>query len=516
MYKELIVNITENETRVALLENSNLVELYIERGDDEIITGNIYKGTIQRVLPGMQAAFVDIGIKQAAFLYIDDVIQKQNIDKNGHPQKNFNSDDDTKNNEDSEFVYETRKRNIPIEDILTEGQQIMVQVVKSPIGTKGARVSTYISIPGRYLVLMPSVDHIGISKRIENEDERSRLRNLISDNRDVNYGYIFRTASDGIDENQLKKEVNLLVNSWENIRIRHRDNDSPYVLHRDLKITFRAIRDLLTHEANKLIIDNKVGYKAIHSFLKKIMPELDVKIELYNKQEPVFDHFNIEGDITRALRKKVWLKSGGYIIIEHTEALTSIDINTGRYVGKKNFEETIFKTNREAIKEIAYQVRLRNIGGIIIIDFIDMEKEEHRDKIYEELIEYFKKDKSKTNIIPMSEIGLIQMTRKRVRKSLNKTLCDVCKTCGGDGFVLSKKSIISKIYRQLRRHYQDMEGDEFNIYVNPEMADFIIQEETNTMLKLEYEFGKNIKIFKNKNFHIEEFEVQESKNKIDN
>ena len=190
MYKELIVNITENETRVALLENSNLVELYIERGDDEIITGNIYKGTIQRVLPGMQAAFVDIGIKQAAFLYIDDVIQKQNIDKNGHPQKNFNSDDDTKNNEDSEFVYETRKRNIPIEDILTEGQQIMVQVVKSPIGTKGARVSTYISIPGRYLVLMPSVDHIGISKRIENEDERSRLRNLISDNRDVNYGYI--------------------------------------------------------------------------------------------------------------------------------------------------------------------------------------------------------------------------------------------------------------------------------------------------------------------------------------
>lgn len=509
MYKELIVNVTENETRVALVEDSNLVELFIERSDDENINGNIYKGVVQRVLPGMQAAFVDIGIKQAAFLYIDDVIQKQNLDKNQPPEdKKKSPEGDVSKNE---LKDETKRKNIPIEDILKEGQQLMVQVVKAPIGSKGARISTYISLPGRYLVLMPSVDHIGISKRIEDEEERDRLKGIISEIRDVNFGYIFRTASEKIDSEQLKIEMNMLVNSWENIKRRYRKHDSPYVLHRDLKVTFRAIRDLITHEADKLIIDTEVGYKSIQSFLSKIMPELNVKIELYKGPDPIFDYYNIEGDVSRSLRKKVWLKSGGYIVIEHTEALTSIDVNTGRYIGKKNFEETIFKTNMEAIKEIAYQIRLRNIGGIIIIDFIDMEKEENRDKIFEELKEKFKHDKNKTNILPMSEIGLIQMTRKRVRKSLNKTLCEVCKNCNGDGFVLSKKSIIKNIYRQLKRHYFDMQGDEFNIYVNNEMAEYIIQEETNTMLKLEYETGKNIKIFKNDKFHIEEFEITESK-----
>ncbi len=509
MYKELIVNVTENETRVALVEDSNLVELFIERNDDENINGNIYKGVVQRVLPGMQAAFVDIGIKQAAFLYIDDVIQKQNLEKNQPPQDKRDSVSDEKT--EPENNEEIKKKNIPIEKILKEGQQIMVQVVKAPIGSKGARVSTYISLPGRYLVLMPSVDHIGISKRIEDEDERNRLKGIISEIRDVNFGYIFRTASEKIDEEQLKIEMNMLVNSWENIKRRYRKHSSPYVLHRDLKVTFRAIRDLITHEADKLIIDTEVGYKSIQSFLSKIMPELNVKIELYKGPDPIFDYYNIEGDVSRALRKKVWLKSGGYIVIEHTEALTSIDVNTGRYIGKKNFEETIFKTNMEAIKEIAYQIRLRNIGGIIIIDFIDMEKEENREKTYEDLKDKFKKDKNKTNILPMSEIGLIQMTRKRVRKSLNKTLCETCKNCNGDGFVLSKKSIIKNIYRQLKRHYYDMKGDEFNIYVNNEMADYITQEETNTMLKLEYEIGKNIKIYKNNKFHIEEFEITEHK-----
>ena len=503
MYKELIVNVCETETRVALVEDGNVTELFIERGDEENITGNIYKGTVQRVLPGMQAAFVDIGLKQAAFLYVDDVIKKQNLDEEEPPEKpNGLTDKD-------EFVPNNTQRNIPIEQLLREGQQIMVQVVKAPIGTKGARVSTYISIPGRYLVLMPNVDHIGISKRIDTDEERARLKNLINDLRKVKYGYIFRTASESIDSDQLRTEMDLLVNSWENIKRRYRQYSAPYTLHRDLKVTFRAIRDLLTHEANKLIIDSNIGYESIKSFLRKIMPELKVKVELYDGPEPIYDFYNIEGDISRALKKKVWLKSGGYIVIEHTEALTSIDVNTGRYVGKQNFEKTIFKTNMEAIKEIAYQIRLRNIGGIIILDFIDMESEQNKVRVFEELREVFKNDKSKTNILPMSEIGLIQMTRKRVRQSLNKVLCDSCPNCNGDGFVLSRKTILQKILREIRRFNRDMAGHEFIVRVNPSMAEYISREESNIILRLESEFGKHIRIQKNADFHIEEFEITE-------
>lgn len=503
MYKELIVNVCETETRVALVEDGNISELFIERGDEENITGNIYKGTVQRVLPGMQAAFVDIGLKQATFLYVDDVIKKQNLDESEPPERiNGLTDKD-------DFVPNNTQRDIPIEQLLREGQQIMVQIVKAPIGTKGARVSTYISIPGRYLVLMPNVDHIGISKRIDDDEERSRLKTMINELRKVKYGYIFRTASEGMDIEQLKTEMDLLVNSWENIKKRYRQYSAPYTLHRDLKVTFRAIRDLLTHEANKLIIDSSIGHESIKSFLRKIMPELKVKVELYEGPEPIYDYFNIEGDISRALKKKVWLKSGGYIVIEHTEALTSIDVNTGRYVGKQNFEETIFKTNMEAIKEIAYQIRLRNIGGIIILDFIDMETDENKLKVFEELKEIFKNDKSKTNILPMSEIGLIQMTRKRVRQSLNKVLCDNCPNCSGDGFVLSKKTIFQKILRELRRFNRDMAGHEFVVRVNPEMADYIVKEESNIIIRLENEFGKHIRIQKNADFHIEEFEITE-------
>ncbi|MBU1168803.1 MAG: Rne/Rng family ribonuclease [Proteobacteria bacterium] len=503
MYKELIVNVTENETRVALIEDGNITELFIERGDEENITGNIYKGTVQRVLPGMQAAFVDIGLKQAAFLYVDDVIKKQNLDADEPPENGIVIQDK------EDFLPDNTSRNIPIEQLLRDGQQIMVQIVKAPIGTKGARVSMYISIPGRYLVLMPNVDHIGISKRINNEEERTRLKEILFTNRKVKYGYIFRTASEGIDDDQLSTEIDLLVNSWENIKRRYRQYSAPYTLHRDLKVTFRAIRDLITHEANKLIIDSSIGYESIKSFLRKIMPELKVKVELYDGQEPIYDFYNIEGDISRALKKKVWLKSGGYIVIEHTEALTSIDVNTGRYVGKQNFEETIFKTNLEAIKEIAYQIRLRNIGGIIILDVIDMENEENKLRIFEELKEVFKNDKSKTNILPMSEIGLIQMTRKRVRKSLNKILCENCPNCGGDGFILSKKTVVQKIYREINRHCRDMAGSEFIVRVNPEMADYILREESNIVLRLEKELGRHIRIQKNANYHIEEFEITE-------
>lgn len=506
MHKELVVNVTEHETRVALLENGNIAEIFIERGDDANIAGNIYKGRVQRVLPGMQAAFVDIGLSQAAFLYVDDVIHKQNINSFEPPDKKV------KNENESDI-----KNDVPIEKLLKEGQELMVQVTKSPIGTKGARITTYISIPGRYLVLMPNVDHIGISKRIDDENERQRLKDIINSKRSIEYGYIFRTASEGIDSDQLGKEIDLLVNSWENIKRRYRNFTPPYLLHRDLTVTFRAIRDLLTHEAQTLVIDSLIGYDAVLSFLKKIMPELKVDVELYTNSEPIFEYYNIEGDISRALKRKVWLKSGGYIVIEQTEALTSIDVNTGRYVGNHNFEDTIYNTNLEAIGEIAYQIRLRNIGGIIIIDFIDMDKQENKDNIYNILKDHFKDDKSKTNILPMSEIGLIQMTRKRVKKSLTRMLCEPCPNCYGDGYILSKKTISQKIYREINRYSRDMVGDEFILRVNPEMSNYLTMEETSIIHSLEYRVNKKINIIPDEKYHVEEFEITEKvtgKNKI--
>lgn len=500
MYKELVVNVTEQETRVALLEDGNIVELFVERGDDTNINGNIYKGRVQRVLPGMQAAFVDIGLNQAAFIYVDDVQKKQNIGENEAP---FSE------NGNKEFAPDNTGRQIPIEELLHEGQELMVQVVKSPIGTKGARITTYISLPGRYLVLMPNVDHIGISKRIASEEERTRLRDLISGKREIPYGYIFRTAGEGIAAEQLKREMDLLVNSWENIKKRYRSFSSPYRLHRDLTVTFRAIRDLLTHEADRLTIDNKYGFDSVNNFIRKIMPELKVKVEYYDRPEPIFEAFNLEGDISRALKKKVWLKCGGYIVIEQTEALTSIDVNTGRYVGKHNFEETIFKTNLEAIREISAQVRLRNIGGIIILDLIDMESLENRERVFEVLKEAFKKDKCRTNILPMSEIGLVQMTRKRVRKSLTRMLCEECPVCYGDGYTISKMTLSQKIYREIHRHARDMMGDIFTLKVSEEMADYLHREEIGTINAIESRLGKKIEIYPIRRFHREEFELTE-------
>jgi len=393
MYRELVVNATDHETRVALLENGTIVELFIERDDESNITGNIYKGKVQRVLPGMQAAFVDIGLSQAAFLYVDDVLGESKIINTDPEETDKVDDEDEENIYPCKVFHENR-----IEDLIHEGQEILVQVAKSPISTKGARITTYISLPGRYLVLMPNVDHIGISRRIEDETERKRLKDIITDLRNDRYGYIIRTACEGVETNVIKKEMEFLIKIWNDIQNKSQSVSPPRLIHKDLTVTLRAVRDLLTDEADKLIIDSEEIYQGVQNFLKNVMKDLNVSVELYNGREPIFDEYNLEGDISRALKKKIWLKSGGYIIIEHTEALVSIDVNTGRFVGKYNFEETILKTNLEAVNEIAYQIRLRNIGGIIIIDFIDMQKESNKEKVYNSLKKALLKDKSKTNV----------------------------------------------------------------------------------------------------------------------
>lgn len=512
MYKKIIINVFDHETRVALVEDETIAELFIERKGSRDSTGNIYKGRVQRVLPGMQAAFVDIGLNQAAFIYVDDVIRYDYRDIEAHFSCN-DIDDENGIEEDPEadVSYPLNAQNDNIEDLITEGQEILVQVSKSPIGTKGARITSNISLPGRFLVLMPTSSHIGISRRIEDESERQRLKDIVTElAQNSSMGYIVRTAAEGVQKEKLAYEMGFLKNLWCNIQKKYQTAGTPSLLHQELNLSLRAVRDLLLQEAEKLVIDSRKDYESVLAFLETFNPSLKESVELYQGKEPVFDAYNLEGDISRALKRKVWLKSGGYIVIEHTEALVAIDVNTGRYVGKHNLEETILKTNLEAVKEIAYQIRLRDIGGIIIIDFIDMEKKSNQEKVFSALNEAFTKDRSKTHILPISEMGLIQMTRKRTRKPLTRLLCDACPYCDGEGYIISIKTICYSIYREILRYAADMTGCRLTVRVNPEVAEFLHGEENRLIPGLEKTLKKQIVIYPDSRYHMEAFEIIES------
>jgi ribonuclease G len=509
MYKQLIINVAEHETRVALLEDGNIAELYVDRGDDSDIAGNIYKGKVLRVLPGMQAAFVNIGLHQAAFIYVDDVFYNGFKEYERLFNVEFESDEDSLEDEANALPSFPKKGDFNIEELLCEGQDILVQAAKSPMGTKGARISSYISLPGRFLVLMPNSDHIGVSRRIEDEAERERLKGMVQKLRTEDFGYIVRTAAEGEQEEKLAYEMGFLNNLWQNIQKKYENAPAPSLMHQELSISLRAVRDLLIQEVEKVVVDAKPTYHAILSFLNTYMPSLKDHVVLYEGSEPVFDAYNLEGDISRALKRKVWLKSGGYILIEHTEALVAIDVNTGRYVGKHNLEETILKTNLEAVKEIAYQIRLRDLGGIIIIDFIDMEKKPNQEKIFSALKEALKKDKSKTHVLPMSEMGLIQMTRKRTREPLTRILCEPCFYCEGEGYLVSRQSICYSIYREILRDAHDMDGPQLTLRVNPQIAEIFLGEEDILIASLERCIGKQIVIYPNPEFHMEQFDIFE-------
>jgi ribonuclease G len=507
MYKQLIINVTEHETRVAHLEDGNIAELYVDRGDDSDIAGNIYKGRVRRVLPGMQAAFVDIGLNQAAFIYVDDIYS--NDYKEWKEIFNIEDEDEEMPSDEDSNPAPIKKRDVQIEELISEGQEILVQAAKSPMGTKGARVSSYASLPGRFLVLMPTSDHIGISRRIEDEVERQRLKKMVQALRTRDYGYIVRTAAEGEHEEKLAYEMNFLNNLWENIQKKFQTAPVPSLLNQELSVSLRAVRDLLIQEVEKLVIDSKTTYEAVLTFLDTYMPSLKDHVIFYEGSEPVFDAYNLEGEISRALKRKVWLKSGGYILIEHTEALAAVDVNTGRYVGKHNLEETILKTNLEAVKEIAYQIRLRDIGGIIIIDFIDMERKSNQEKVFNALKESLKKDKSKTHVLPMSEMGLIQMTRKRTREPLTRILCEPCFYCEGEGYLISRQSICYNIYREILRDTLDIHSGRLTLRVNPEIAEFLHGKENEIITSLERKIGRQIVIYPNSQFHMEEFDIYE-------
>ena len=502
MGSELVINTTSHETRIALIENGTIAELYIERSRIKGIVGNIYKGRVIRVLPGMQAAFVDIGLEKAAFLYVADVfdaIEEYETFLDASEKKDESGDG-------REFQPVMH----PIEDLLQEGQELLVQVSKEPIGTKGARITSHISLPGRHLVYMPTVDHVGISRRIGDEEERERLREIVERIKTPGSGFIVRTVSEGKSEEDLASDLRYLTQLWSGIVSRKENAGVPTLIHSDLDVTQKVVRDILTDQVDRIVVDAKPEHDKIVQFITTFLPKMKYSIELYEEDEPIFDHYGLEVDISRALGRKVWLKSGGYIIVEQTEALTAIDVNTGRFVGKHNLEDTILKTNLEAVKEIAYQLRLRNIGGIIIIDFIDMEKEVNREKVFTALEEALKADKSKTNILKISELGLVEMTRKRVRESLGRLLCEPCPYCEGRGYVKSKLTICHELFRELRREMLDIRGSKVMLTVHPQVADLLYDEERKGLEELEKRFKKNITIRAKPGFHQEQFEISVS------
>lgn len=440
---EIAINVTPQETRVAVLENKVVTELFVDRAKKKDFVGNVYKGKVVKVLPGMQAAFVDVGLERAAFVHVSDLsvgTEPGDILVDG--------DDDDKG---AEFPHPRRQTVRPIEELLEEGQELIVQISKGPIGTKGPRVTSYCSLPGRFLVLMPNVDHLGVSRRIPQDEERSRLKDVMKRIREPGYGYIVRTVSEGVSEEELKSDVEFLTAMWQDIVNRQEASPAPAALHADLSLTLRVVRDLFTKNVKRLLIDSKAEYDAVKEFVRRYLPQQTSRIFHYEKDEGLFDSLGIEMEIARALSRKVWLKSGGHIVIDHTEAMTVIDVNTGRFVGKRDPEETILKNNLEATREIAYQLKLRGIGGIIIIDFIDMKRERNREKVYQSLVDAMANDKARTRISRVSDLGLIEISRERVREDLLRTLSDPCADCDGRGYTKSALTVMYDIFRDVRR-----------------------------------------------------------------
>ena len=456
MSREIVINSTKHESRIAVLDDGQVVELWVERSRHRTIVGNIYKGRVTKVLPGMQSAFVDLGLERDAFLYVSDVLEEFE-EYESESAGDITLDD-----------VPAARPETSIADLLREGQEIVVQVSKDTIAGKGARITSHITLPGRYLVYMPTVNHIGVSRRIENEEERQRLKQILESIRPASAGgFIVRTAGEGHNEDDFRGDMKYLMDLWDQIRRRAEKASAPTAIHHDLDLVLRTIRDVLSPEFKSVWIDSVEQYQRIVEFLDQIQPALVPRVRLYRRDEPIFDEFGIEPEIAKALNSKVWLKSGGYIVINQTEALVAIDVNTGKYVGKKNLEETVFRTNLEAAKEIVRQIRLRDLGGIIVLDFIDMEIADNRAALFEAFDNEIKKDRSKTKILQISEFGLIEMTRKRVRQSLERSLTQPCPYCSGSGRIKSNTTISLEIWRELMKLRDLHEGQDVIVRVNP-------------------------------------------------
>jgi len=504
MKQEIIINSTPQESRIAIVEDGQLAEFFVERKEEMGVAGNIYKGKVARVLPGMQAAFVEIGMDKAGFLHASDFSALDDV------QLISPSGDDVEF-EDTPPPKPNPSRHLPLEKQLSRGEEVLVQVAKDPLGTKGARVTSHISLPGRYMVFMPGNKHIGISRRIESDEERKRLKEIAQSLGTEEGGFILRTACEGLSKREIQRDLGFLQKLWKSIQKKAESAPAPLLIHQDLDLIARAIRDFFSADTEQVLIDSPKDHRRIVDFVRHFMPRLKSQINLYTDKEPLFEQLGIEEKITKALDPRAWLRSGGYIIIERTEALTAVDVNTGRFVGKRNQEETILKTNLEAVQEVVRQLRLRNAGGLIIIDFIDMEKEANRKKVYEALKDALKKDKARTNILKISELGLVEMTRQRTRESLENQLLRPCPHCEGRGRIKSPVTVAYDVLRAIKRHHAGMEnGRNIVVRLHPDVANFLYDEKNNSLENLEREINHRIIIKASQELHHERYEISES------
>jgi ribonuclease G len=513
MTKEMIVSSNGHETMVAILEDDLVAEIFVERERHRGVVGNVYKGRVSKVLPGMQSSFIDIGLERDGFLYVADVIDTLvEFDKLAGDEE----DEAGGGNGGGSKPRERDRQDRPtqkIEELLKEGQEIVVQVVKEPLGTKGARLTSHVTMPGRFLVFMPTVDHIGVSRKIESREERARLRGIVREFREAHGftgGVIIRTAAGGRPKEDILGDLEAFHKIWTEMRQRNESSRAPAVLFQEQSIVARLLRDLLTEDFQAIRIDNAQEYQRVLELIERIMPSLAPKVKLYSKPYPIFDEYGVQAEIDKALKSKVYLKSGGSIVINQTEALVAIDVNTGRFVGKKTsgrLEDTIVKTNLEAVKEIVRQVRLRDLGGIIVLDLIDMEDKKNRQKVYQAVEQELRKDRSPSKALQVSDFGLVIITRKRVKQSLERVLTEPCPYCAGTGVIKSSSTICFEILNEVKKVGVDIGGHRLVLRVNPDIARALKEEESAVLKDLRQSIGKDVTIKADVHLHHEQFDV---------
>jgi ribonuclease G len=492
----VLVNHTEELTRVAVVEKGTLSEVYIESATEHRLVGNVYLGRVMRVLPGMNAAFVDAGLERTGFLYAYDVITPPSMDGDMGEEERVPPPTERQGRPD-----------IHIETLLREGQNILVQVSKGPIGSKGARLTCNIALPGVLAVLLPTVDHVGISRRIEDPEERTRLRELGDQLRPPGTGLIMRTVAEGRAEEELAAEISFLHALWLQIKQGSEALDPPTLLHEDMSLLLRSARDLICRQFDRLVIDSKSGATQLENFVRRFLPSAAGKIQHHTGSRAIFEHYGVEHEIARAVQRKVWLKSGGYIVIDRAEAFTAIDVNSGRFTGKSDPEETILQTNMEATVEIAYQLRLRNIGGIIVIDFIDMKDRENRELVHDTLVQELKKDHTRSRVLPMSDLGLIEMTRKRVTESIVVKLTEPCFYCEGKGYLKSPEIICHALFAKIKKEMAISKAKSIHAHASPRIIETLMDNYHAGMERLEVQHRKAIVLTQREAFHMEQYEV---------
>ena len=522
MNKEMIISSNGHETRVAILEDDLVAEIFVERERNRGVVGNVYKGRVSKVLPGMQSSFVDIGLERDGFLYVSDVVSPADL---------FDDEEDEDEGQDkgqekarrggrgrgdqSRGAAQVRSERVEgrIEELLKEGQEILVQVAKEPLGTKGARLTSHVTLPGRFLVFMPTVDHIGVSRKIASRDERARLRGIVREFREQHSfsgGVIIRTAAEERSKEDILADLQYFYRIWTDMRQKMDSHRAPAVVYREPSLVAKLLRDLLTDDYTAIRIDHREEHQRVVEFIERIMPALASKVKLHDKDFPIFEEYGVQAELEKALRSKVWLKSGGSIVINQTEALVAVDVNTGRYVGKKTagrLEDTILKTNLEAVKEIVRQIRLRDLGGIIVLDFIDMEEKKNRQKVFQMVEQELRKDRAPSKPLQVQDFGLVIITRKRVKQSLERVLTEPCPYCAGGGTIKSSSTICYEILSEVKKVGSDMEGPGVLLRVNPDIARALKEEERNVLKDLKHMLGKDVIVKSDVHLHHEQFDV---------